>query len=238
MNKKTLIISVFVLLLIIGIVIFFVLRGKETEEEKPVVALTTLPIQKPSTQTPVVVSTTPPPSSQTIPPSTTPSSTVPVNATCLNVLDPSYYSFAEKSVLGKDLIGSGNIERFAFERFALSGTNFLDPSKLDPNKYYKIGTLSTSNTISPARNGGIPCLEFPKIIYKEISGNPSRVYGAYGPCQSNCVSYQSIKCAFPDGTETNIMECGGMGVVQSKYCNPGEGLCTQEVYDSIFDGNV
>jgi hypothetical protein len=164
MNKKILIISiiVFVLLLIIGIVIFFVLSGKETEDEEPVVALTS-----PPSETPVVVSTTPPPSSQTIPPSNIPSSSTPVDATCLNVLDPSYYSFAEESVLGKDLIGTGNIERFAFERFALSGTNFIDASKLDPNKYYKIGTLITSNTLSPAQNGGNPCVEFPKVIYKE-----------------------------------------------------------------------
>lgn len=169
MNKKIVIISIvgFVLLLIIGVVIFFVLRGKETEEETPVVALTTPPTQRPSTQTPVVVSTTPPPSSQTVPQSTSP-----VDATCLNVLDPSYYSFSEKSVLGKDLIGgnSGNIENFAFERFALTGTNFIDPSQLDPNKYYSIGTLRTSNTISPAQNGGNSCVEFPKVIYKEIIG--------------------------------------------------------------------
>jgi hypothetical protein len=197
MNKKVLIISiiVFILLLIIGIVIFFVLRGKETEEEEPVVALTTPPIQKPPTQTPVVVSTVPPPSSQTIPPTETPPSNVPVDATCLNDLDPSYYSFAEESVLGKDLIGSGSIERFAFERFALSGTNFIDPSQLDPNKYYKIGTLSISNTISPAQNGGIPCPEFPKVIYKEDLSNSTKFY-YNAPCSNytNTDNILSLNC--------------------------------------------
>ena len=45
------------------------------------------------------------------------------------------------------------------------GTPITDPALLDPNTYYVVGTLKTSNTTNAAQNGGQGCIEFPKTIY-------------------------------------------------------------------------
>ncbi len=45
------------------------------------------------------------------------------------------------------------------------GGYLTDPTQLDPNTFYMVGTLQTSNTDKPAQNGGKACVEFPKTIY-------------------------------------------------------------------------
>jgi hypothetical protein len=98
----------------------------------------------------------------------------PVNAVCLSnstplTLDESYYTFDNKSVLGSTLITTNKSINTNVEYFALSGTVYADPSQLDPNKNYLIGTLVKTNILVPAQNGGTECPEFPKKIYKLTS---------------------------------------------------------------------
>ena len=87
-------------------------------------------------------------------------------------LDDSYYNFDKtKSILGKDLL-TRVIEKFKFifnkENFALSSGTVLDVSQTDPTKFYYIGKLVKSNTLSSSKNGGSNCLEFPSIVYKRV----------------------------------------------------------------------
>jgi hypothetical protein len=88
-------------------------------------------------------------------------------------LDDSYYNFDKtKSILGKDLL-TRVIEKFKFifnkENFALSSGTVLDVSQTDPTKFYYVGKLVKSNTLSSSKNGGSNCLEFPSTVYKPMS---------------------------------------------------------------------
>jgi hypothetical protein len=83
------------------------------------------------------------------------------DAVCKTIIEPSYYTFdTTKTYLGKDLM--------RIEHFALTSDIITDPSLIDPNKFYYKGTLNTSSTTTPAKYGGIPCVEFPTVIYKPV----------------------------------------------------------------------
>jgi hypothetical protein len=55
---------------------------------------------------------------------------------------------------------------FNKEGFALSSNTTDDPSKLDLGKFYLVGKRTTSNTITPASNGGKECVEYKEIAYQ------------------------------------------------------------------------
>ena len=54
-------------------------------------------------------------------------------------------------------------ETFFFTLFPTVATS--DPTSLIPNVYYTVGVRKTSNTTTPAQNGGTNCTEFPPNIY-------------------------------------------------------------------------
>jgi hypothetical protein len=55
---------------------------------------------------------------------------------------------------------------FNKEGFALSSNTTDDPSKLDLGKFYLVGKRTTSNTITPASNGGKECVEYNDIRFR------------------------------------------------------------------------
>jgi hypothetical protein len=56
---------------------------------------------------------------------------------------------------------------FSKEGFALTaGKVFDDPTKIDLNKYYTVGKRTTSNTVTPSKNGGKECAEYREIAYQ------------------------------------------------------------------------
>lgn len=59
------------------------------------------------------------------------------------------------------------------EGFALSSDVITDPTKLDPKLLYYMGFRKTSNTKTPAINGGAPCGEFPDVVYKPVPSTPA-----------------------------------------------------------------
>jgi hypothetical protein len=56
---------------------------------------------------------------------------------------------------------------FSKEGFALSTGITTVSSSLDLTKYYQVGTRSVSNTVTPSKNGGTECTEYPEIAFKE-----------------------------------------------------------------------
>ncbi len=88
------------------------------------------------------------------------------------------YTFSTVAKLGRDILKQ--IIKFLIivknriflkseiENYALSQGNTNDINILDPNKYYQIGSLTKSNTITSAKFGGETCKEFSPNIYKLI----------------------------------------------------------------------
>ena len=52
------------------------------------------------------------------------------------------------------------------ESFVLPSGFTVGKDSLDPDSYYFVGSLSKSNTVTPAQNGGATCGEFPPVVYK------------------------------------------------------------------------
>ena len=88
----------------------------------------------------------------------------PEELSCL-IINEDDYQFDNKVILGSELLNKKNK---ILESFVLSGIIYTDPSLLDPNKTYLIGTRTKSNIKSPAQNGGTECPEYPITIYKLI----------------------------------------------------------------------
>jgi hypothetical protein len=148
MNKK-LVIGIIITLIIIACVLIYIFIIKpKLNVPQPVLQPVLQPVPQPVSQ--------------------------PRNAVCLSnstppILDESYYTFDNKSVLGSNLMNTIKSTNTNVEYFALSGTVYADPSQLDPNKNYLVGTLVKTNILSPAEYGGLTCPEFPTNVYKLIS---------------------------------------------------------------------
>lgn len=59
------------------------------------------------------------------------------------------------------------------EGFALGTDVITDSTKLDPRLLYYMGFRKTSNTKTPAINGGASCQEFPDVVYKPVPSTPA-----------------------------------------------------------------
>jgi hypothetical protein len=106
-------------------------------------------------------------------------SLVPVDAQCRTEIQEVYYNFEKEAKLGKVFIDERSRESLglsekepyhslnkSIEYFALSPDIYTDVTKLDANKTYLVGKLNTSNTTTPAQNGGKTCQEYPQTVYK------------------------------------------------------------------------
>jgi hypothetical protein len=88
---------------------------------------------------------------------------------CRLNINESYYSFDNHTyVLGSQLMNYNFKSLNNIENFALSSNIFVDPKLLNPYKYYSIGNLIISNTLTKQINEGVNnCIEFPLKAYKE-----------------------------------------------------------------------
>jgi hypothetical protein len=84
------------------------------------------------------------------------------------------------------------------ESFVLPTGFTVGKDALDPDKYYFVGALSKSNTVTPAQNGGETCGEFPPVVYKLAPEVPAQCQGgvagtsAADPTASNVESNYSV----------------------------------------------
>jgi len=140
-------IIIIVIILLIGSSIFFYFFTKTTSQ---------IPKKPPLT-------TEEPPLTTEEPPLTT-EEPKPAELSCL-IINEDDYQFDNKVILGSELLNKKNK---ILESFALSGIIYTDPSLLDPNKTYLVGTRTKSNIKSPAQNGGKECPDYPVTIYKLI----------------------------------------------------------------------
>ena len=129
-----------------------------------------------STATPTSTSTSTSTSTFTATPISTPKPIIKVDATCvtktidLNNLDITFYEFDKtKALLGKNILVKEYFDSREHFFYALSTGIITDITQVDPTKYYYIGTLVKSNTLTPAKNGGIECKsEFPNKVYMPV----------------------------------------------------------------------
>jgi hypothetical protein len=140
-------IIIIVIILLIGSSIFFYFFTKTTSQ---------IPKEPPLT-------TEEPPLTTEEPPLTT-EEPKPEELSCL-IINEDDYQFDNKVILGSELLNKKNK---ILESFVLSGIIYTDPSLLDPNKTYLVGTRTKSNIKSPAKNGGTECPDYPITIYKLI----------------------------------------------------------------------
>ena len=99
-------------------------------------------------------------------------------------------------------------ENFFFAIFPAGATS--DVTLLNPNVYYTVGTRKTSNTTTPAQNGGTNCTEFPPNIYF-----PAAVVNAI--------------CAMPSYTPTSLAS-----TVDNVYYNIDNVAVLGNTYNKLF----
>ena len=161
-------IIIIVIILLIGSSIFFYFFTKTTSQIPKEPPLTTeeppLTTEEPPLTTEEPSLTTEEPPLTTEEPPLTTEEPKPEELSCL-IINEDDYQFDNKVILGSELLNKKNK---ILESFVLSGIIYTDPSLLDPNKTYLIGTRTKSNIKSPAQNGGTECPEYPITIYKLI----------------------------------------------------------------------
>jgi hypothetical protein len=93
------------------------------------------------------------------------------------------------------IIRNKNNESFSLLALPNTGGYQTNKSLLDPNKFYEVGTLIKSNTVTPSQNGGANCVEFPIEIYRDAPIKPAQCVGgvagttAADPIASNDASF-------------------------------------------------